>query len=189
MSWLASFILKIFGWKVEADDMSELKKAVIIMAPHTSNWDFPIGRFALYSQKISIKTMIKKESFWFPMSIFLKWVGAIPVDRSNSQKALKSVTDAFKKADEFILLIAPEGTRSLAKRWKKGFYFIAQTAEVPIALGFLDYKKKIAGLGPVIYPSGDYDEDLKKIEAFYSDKAPRFPENFNLSEMYRKSED
>lgn len=188
MSWLAGFLLKIFGWKIEADDMSELKKAVIIMAPHTSNWDFPIGRLALFTRKISIKTMIKKESFWFPMGVFLKWLGAIPVDRSNSQKTLKSVTDAFKKADEFILLIAPEGTRSLARRWKKGFYFIAQTAEVPIVLGFLDYKNKIAGMGPVFYPTGDYDEDLKKIESFYKDKKPRHPEKFNLSARHLKKE-
>jgi len=189
MSWFAGFILKIFGWKIEADDMSELKKAVIIMAPHTSNWDFPIGRLALLERKVSIKTMIKRESFWFPLGVVLRWLGAIPVDRANSQKTVKSITDQFDKAEDFILLITPEGTRKLIKRWKKGFYFIAQKANVPIILGFLDYSKKIAGLGPVIYPSGDYDEDMKKIEAFYSEKVARHPAKFYLSPMYRKQND
>jgi 1-acyl-sn-glycerol-3-phosphate acyltransferase len=188
MSWLAGFILKVFGWKVEADNMSRIKKAVIIMAPHTSYWDFPIGRLGLMSRKVSIKTMIKKESFGFPLGIFMRALGGIPVDRGNSQKTVKSITDQFAKADEFILLIAPEGTRKLNHRWKKGFYFIAQKAGVPIILGFLDYSKKIAGLGPVIFPSGDYDEDLKKIQDFYSDKVARHPEKFNLSSMYQKAE-
>lgn len=188
MSWLAGFILKVFGWKVEADNMSRIKKAVIVMAPHTSYWDFPIGRLGLLARKISIKTMIKKESFGFPLGVFLRALGGIPVDRSNSQKTVKSITDQFEKSDEFILLIAPEGTRKLNHRWKKGFYFIAQKAGVPIILGFLDYSKKIAGLGPVIFPSGDYDEDLKKIQDFYCDKVARHPENFNLSPMNRKKE-
>jgi len=188
MSWLAGFILKIFGWKVEADNMSRIKKAVIVMAPHTSYWDFPIGRLGLMERKVSIKTMIKKESFGFPLGIFMRALGGIPVDRGNSQKTVKSITDQFEKADEFILLIAPEGTRKLNNRWKKGFYFIAQKAGVPIILGFLDYSKKIAGLGPVIFPSGDYDEDLKKIQDFYRDKVARHPEKFNLSAMYQKTE-
>lgn len=186
MSWLAGFILKIFGWKIETDDMSQIKKGVIVMAPHTSYWDFPIGRLALLQRRISIKTMIKKESFYFPLGMVLKFFGGIPVDRSNSQKIVKSITDQFKKEDDFLLLIAPEGTRKLNKRWKKGFYFIAQTAGVPIILGFLDYSKKVAGLGPVIFPSGDYEEDMKKIERFYMDKVPRYPEQFNLSEVNRR---
>lgn len=189
MGWLAGFLLKVFGWKIEADDISEIKKAVIIMAPHTSNWDFPIGRFALLERRISIRTMIKKESFWFPLGVVLRWLGAIPVDRAHSPKTVKAITQQFDKNKEFILLITPEGTRKLTKRWKKGFYFIAQTANVPIILGFLDYSKKIAGLGPVIYPSGDYDEDMKKIEAFYADKVARHPEKFNLSPMYRNQQD
>ncbi|MEE4177701.1 MAG: 1-acyl-sn-glycerol-3-phosphate acyltransferase [Bacteroides sp.] len=186
MSWLAGFILKIFGWKIEADDIRQIKKGVIVMAPHTSYWDFPIGRLALLERRISIKTMIKKEMFSFPLGLVLRFFGGIPVDRSNSQKIVKSITDQFKKEEDFLLLIAPEGTRKLNKRWKKGFYFIAQTAGVPIILGFLDYSKKVAGLGPVIFPSGDYEEDLKKIEQFYMDKVALHPEQFNLSAMYHK---
>lgn len=188
MSWLAGFILKIFGWKIETDDMSQIKKAVITMAPHTSYWDFPIGRLALLNRGISVKTMIKKESFYFPLGPILRALGGIPVDRANSHRTVKSITDHFGKTDEFILLIAPEGTRKFNKRWKKGFYFIAETANVPIMLGFLDYSKKIAGLGPVIYPSGDYDEDLKKIQTFYAEKVAKIPAQFNLSPMYRQDE-
>ena len=189
MSWLAGFILKIFGWKIETDETFSIKKAVIIMAPHTSYWDFPIGRLALLARRISIKTMIKKESFYFPLGMVLRYFGGIPVDRSNSQKVVKSITDQFKQEEEFILLITHEGTRKLSKRWKKGFYFIAETAGVPIILGFLDYSKKVAGLGPVLFPSGDYEEDLRKIEQFYGDKVARYPEQFNLSAMYHKQEE
>ncbi|HSV89149.1 MAG TPA: 1-acyl-sn-glycerol-3-phosphate acyltransferase [Bacteroidales bacterium] len=185
MAWLAGFILKLFCWKVETDDITPLKKAVLVMAPHTSNWDFVIGRLALMSRRVSIKTMIKKEAFRFPLGYLLKALGGIPVDRSNSLRTVKSITSQFEKSDRLILLITPEGTRQLNKHWKKGFYFIAQAVDVPIILGFLCYKRKVAGLGPVIYPTDDYGFDLKRIESFYLDKTARYPEKFNLSPMYR----
>jgi len=186
MAWIAGFILKLFGWKVEADDIAPIKKAVLIMAPHTSNWDFVIGKLALMSRRVPIKTLIKKEAFRFPLGYVLKALGGIPVDRSNSPHTIKSITRQFEKSDHFILLITPEGTRKLTRYWKKGFYFIAQAVEVPIILGFLCYKKKIAGLGPVIFPTDDYGYDLKKIESFYLDKTARHPERFNLSPMFMK---
>jgi 1-acyl-sn-glycerol-3-phosphate acyltransferase len=189
MAWLAGFILKLFGWKVEADDITPIKKAVLVMAPHTSNWDFVIGRLALLSRKVPIKTLIKKEAFRFPLGYVLNALGCIPIDRSNSPRTIKSITKQFEKSDHFIILITPEGTRKLTRHWKKGFYFIAQAVEVPIILGFLCYKKKIAGLGPVIYPTDDYGYDLKKIETFYLDKTARYPKNFNLSPMYRPASD
>ncbi len=189
MKYLAAFILKILGWKVSLTLKDLPPKAVLIQAPHTSAWDFIYGRLALLSKDIKIKTMIKKESFYFPMGYLLKALGAFPIDRGNSQKSIKHVATLFNKKKEFVLLIAPEGTRKLNKRWKKGFYFVADKANVPILLGYLCYKRKIAGIGPAIMPTGDFEEDMKQIEPFYYDKVAKFPKNFNLSEENRRKEE
>jgi len=189
MKYLARLILKIFGWKISVNKKELPQKAVLIQAPHTSAWDFIIGRLGLYSQGVKIKTMIKKESFYFPMGLLLRAMGAFPVDRASSQKSIKYVAGLFAKKENFILLMAPEGTRKLNKRWKKGFYFVAEKASVPILLGFLCYEKKIAGIGPAIMPTGDYEEDMNKIEPFYHDKVAKYPKNFNLSEENRKKDE
>lgn len=182
MSRLAYYILKLFGWKVVSGVPEGLSKAVVVMAPHTSNWDFLIGRLSFMTQKKKVYLMIKKESFFFPLGMVLRALGGIPVDRSNSQSAVKSVTRHFEEAETLFLVITPEGTRKRVNRWKKGYYFIAMNAKVPLICGYLDYKKKEGGLGPVIYPSGDYDKDFKIIEDFYRGKHARHPEQFNLSE-------
>ncbi len=181
MRWISAFLLKLFGWKVVSGMPEGLTKAVVVMAPHTSYWDFVVGRLAFFMHGISIRLMIKKEMFFFPLGPVLKAMGGIPVDRANSQNAVKSITRHFNQADSFYLVIAPEGTRKLVKRWKRGFYFIALQAKVPVILGFLDYKKREGGLGPVIYPSGDYEKDLRQIEAFYRGLHARYPGKFNLS--------
>jgi len=181
MAWLAKWILKLFGWKIVSGVPEGIKKAVIIMAPHTSNWDFVVGRLAFASHNTKINLMIKKESFFFPLGIILKALGGIPVDRSHSQSVVKQVTDHFNRAETFYLIITPEGTRKRVTRWKKGFYFIASNASVPMIMGYLDYGKKEGGLGPVLYPSGDYEKDLAQIEAFYREKQARHPHKFNLT--------
>ncbi len=182
MSFIAKILLKLFGWRVEGKIPGGINKSVIIMAPHTSNLDFVIGWFGALALKIKPSLMIKKEAFHFPVGFFLKAMGGIPVDRSKSQNAIKYTTYLFKKRRKFHLIITPEGTRKLNRNWKRGFYFIAQKAGVPIILGFMDYREKVGGVGPVIYPSGNFEEDLKKIESFYKDKKARYPENFNLNQ-------
>lgn len=182
MSWLAGVILKLFGWNIVSGVPEGINKAVITMAPHTSNWDFLIGRLAFASQKTKVHLMIKKESFFFPLGVILRALGGIPVDRRNSQKTVLSVTQHFDNAEKFYLIITPEGTRKRVERWKKGFYFIATTAKVPIIPGYLDYKKKEGGLGPVIYPGESFEKDLEKIQEFYRGKGAKYPEQFNLSE-------
>jgi 1-acyl-sn-glycerol-3-phosphate acyltransferase len=188
MKKIAAILLRLKGWKVTQGMPEGVPKAVIIMAPHTSNWDFVIGRLGFASKGVKVKILIKKESFFFPLGILLRWLGAIPVDRGFSIKTIKQITELMNQSDEFFLLITPEGTRKLVKNWKKGFYFIAEHANVPIIMGFLDYKTKTGGMGPVLYPSGNYEEDLKKIEEFYSDKQAYYPANFNLSPQYRITE-
>ncbi|MFO8067400.1 MAG: 1-acyl-sn-glycerol-3-phosphate acyltransferase [Bacteroidales bacterium] len=182
-SRIAKFILRVLGWKVESLMSEDIKKAVVVMAPHTSYYDFIFGWLAFAAYRIKGKFMIKKEVFFFPVGPILKAMGGIPVDRSNSKKALKSVKKAFENSKSLFLVVTPEGTRRFVKNWKKGFYFIAQDADVPILLGYLDYKKKVGGIGPLINPHDDFDKILKQVQDFYRDKNARHPEKFSLSEQ------
>ena len=181
----ARLMLKLFGWKVIINMPADTKKCVVMMAPHTSNWDFLIGWFGYMSIGVDSRYLVKKEAFAFPFAGILKFIGAIPVDRKASTNIVIQVGDMFKKNDSLFITITPEGTRSLNRNWKRGFYYIAEHANVPIAFGFLDYKKKVGGIGDTLMPSGNYDADLKKIEAFYSDKTAKYPENFSLSRENR----
>lgn len=177
----ARFIIKLIGWKVVMDIPPDIKKMVVMMAPHTSNWDFLLGWLGYKSIGVDSKYLIKKEAFFFPLGIILRYLGAIPVDRKASTNIVIQVGEMFLKTDYLYITITPEGTRSLRPTWKRGFYYIAEHAKVPVGFGFLDYKRKIGGIGGILVPSGDYDADLKIIEAFYSDKHARYPEKFNLS--------
>lgn len=181
----AKLILKLFGWKVVYNVPPGTKKIVVLMAPHTSNWDFLIGWFGYMSLGVDSRYLMKKEAFVFPLNLILTAMGALPVDRKASTNIVMQVGEMFKHADKMLLTVTPEGTRSLNRNWKRGFYYIAELAQVPIALGFLDYKQKVGGIGDTIFPTGDYDADFKKIESFYYDKTPKFPEKFNLSPQYR----
>jgi 1-acyl-sn-glycerol-3-phosphate acyltransferase len=183
---ISRFIMKAIGWKVVNNLPPDVKKCVVMMAPHTSNWDFFIGWLGYSTLGIHSKYLVKKEAFVFPLGSILKAMGGIPVNRKSSTNIVLQVGEMFGKTDNLIITITPEGTRSLTRNWKRGYYYIAEHAGVPIALGFLDYKNKIGGMGKVIYPSGNYEADLKEIESFYADKQARHPEKFSLSPQYRK---
>lgn len=182
---LSKAILKLFGWKIVSNFQGEMKRSVLVIAPHTSNWDFIIGRLVFNVLNLKVKFLIKKEAFGFPLGYFLKKWGGIPVDRYAKNNLVDQVAGKFDNQSELIITITPEGTRSYVKQWKKGFYYIAHKAKVPIVLGFLDYKKKEAGLGPVFYTSGDYEKDIKIIADFYKDKVAKHPEKYNASAMLK----
>ena len=175
MKFLAKLTFKILGWKQIGNIPPHIKKCVIIGAPHTSNWDLFYGRLGLYLAGVKLKFLIKKELFFFPLGTLLKALGGIPVDRSKKSNMVEYVVSLFDKYMEFKMAIAPEGTRKFAKEWKKGFYYVAQNALVPIILGYLDYKKKIAGIGPVFNPTGDVDKDIEEIKNFYRTTTPKYP--------------
>jgi 1-acyl-sn-glycerol-3-phosphate acyltransferase len=182
MRHLSRFILKLFGWKAVLKLAQPIGNCIFIVAPHTSFWDFPIGRFSASAYKLNVKFMIKKEYFRFPIKHFLLWIGGIPVDREHGSNVAKHVVDIFKDSKDLCLIITPEGTRKFTKHWKRGYYFIATAAEIPIVLCYVDYKEKVCCVSDVkIYPSGNYEEDFKIIEQFYKGRVAKFPENFNLS--------
>lgn len=179
---LARLVLRIAGWKITGNMPDNVRKCVVIMAPHTSNIDLFYGWLGYLSLGLQSHFLIKKEAFGRFSGPVLKAMGGIPVDRSRSSNVVLQITEEFHKSEQLILTITPEGTRKLNRNWKRGFYFIAHSAQVPIVMGFLDYKRKEGGLGPAFYPGGDYEADFEKIRAFYKDKHARHPEKFNLTE-------
>jgi len=181
MQKLATFVLKIIGWKISGEIPKDVKKAVLIQAPHTSLWDFVIGRIVFWYYGYPIKLLIKKEAFKFPFGGFMKALGGIPVNRKKNERMVDAVARMMAEHERIILVITPEGTRTRVDNWKRGFYYIALKAKVPIALGWIDYPDKRGGIGPLIYPSGDFDKDFKEIEDFYRGFRGRNPEWFNLS--------
>lgn len=180
--WFGATTLKILGWKIVGEIPADVKKCVIAVAPHTCIADFILGRLAYFALDLPVKFLIKKEFFDNPiLRPLLIRMGGIPVDRSRNNNTVNEVASLFKKHDTLNIVITPEGTRKLVRQWKKGFYFIAEKAHVPIVLGFLDFKKKELGFGSLLYPSGNYDDDWKIMEKFYRGLTAKHPERYNLS--------
>ncbi|MDR3482219.1 MAG: 1-acyl-sn-glycerol-3-phosphate acyltransferase [Burkholderiaceae bacterium] len=166
---LAKRILKLKGWKIEGSLPSSGFKSVLIAAPHTSNWDLPYTLMVAFALKLNVYWMGKEQIFRPPLRGLMRWLGGIPVCRDKSTNLVASAAAAIKAASGPLqLVISPEGTRSKSRDWKTGFYYIALGAQVPIVLAYLDYEKKIGGLGPVFDPTGDIAADIAAIKAFYS---------------------
>ncbi|WP_164118213.1 lysophospholipid acyltransferase family protein [Sphingorhabdus sp. Alg239-R122] len=157
-------------------EIPEPRRFVIVAAPHTSNWDFLYFIGLTGALGIHSHFMAKSSLFKWPFRNFLLQMGGIPVKRKSSHNYVQQMIDEFGRRDEFILTIAPEGTRSNVKQWRTGFYHIAHGAGVPIVVGMMDYGKKTGGLGAVVMPTGDYEADMKKIGAFYNSVTPRHPD-------------
>lgn len=172
--WFASFCLFIMGWKIKGK-MPDIKKFVLIAAPHSSNWDFVFFLLVIFKFKISIHWMGKHTLFKWPFKWILKQLGGISVYRSKKGNVVNALTLLFNRSKEMIITIAPSGTRKKVTEWKTGFYHIASQSKVPIVLGFIDYNRKIAGIGPVFNPSGDIDADMKTIRSFYTPFSGRYP--------------
>lgn len=181
MKKISYLILKIAGWNIVGTVPEDIPKCVVAVAPHTSMWDFIIGRLAFWHMDLKAYFLIKKEIFFWPLGPIVKWLGGIPVDRKKKGNLVEQVANLFDEYDSLYISITPEGTRSLVKEWKKGYYYIALKANVPIALGILDYKKKTAGIVKMIHPTGNFDEDSIVVKSVYKGAGARHPEKFNLS--------
>lgn len=178
-SFLGKLILKILGWKSDYPKEFQVDKFVIIAAPHTSNWDLVYALSVFWKYKIPVKYFIK-DSFTKGLHGYLfKAMGAIGVDRKKTGNLVLHAASTIKKMEKIALMVPAEGTRSKVKKWKTGFYHIAKKANVPVALGYLDYKNKIAGVGDLINLTADFEKDMKKIEDFYKDINGKYPEKYN----------
>ena len=183
MHWIARLVkgslvafFKHEGWAIEGAAPTDTRKFVIIAAPHTSNWDFVYFLGATDALNLNLSFMGKASLFRWPFERLMRDLGGVPVDRSRSGDTVQAMADEFARRDEFMLTIAPEGTRGKAGQWKTGFYNIALKAGVPIVPGKMDYRRKVVALGQSIMPSGDYEQDMAKLAAFYRDCTPRHPE-------------
>ncbi len=173
--------LKLAGWKVEGALPPEAHKAVLIAAPHTSNWDLPYTLMVSFVLRMDVYWLGKQSIFKPPFSNIMQWLGGIPVNREQSTNLVAASAQALVKANGKVqLIIPPEGTRSKTTYWKTGFYYIALGAKVPIVMAYMDYPQKRAGLGPLFYPSGDIDKDMVEIKAFYAQFKGKNAHQFDL---------
>jgi 1-acyl-sn-glycerol-3-phosphate acyltransferase len=173
--WIGRLWLWSFGWKIHGQALT-YRKFVVIAAPHTSNWDFPLMLATAYALRVRVSWFGKHTLFDPPWGWFMRRLGGIPVDRRASQSLVVQMAEKFRRSDELVLGISPEGTRSKVEIWKSGFYHIATESGVPIGLGYLDYGKKLCGLGLFVTPSGDVKGDMNKIREFYRSVRGKHPE-------------
>lgn len=162
------------GWRA-VGEVPAPRKFVLIAAPHTSNWDFPNMLGLTHDLGLDIHFMGKDSLFRWPLGGFMRDVGGIPVDRSSRHDMVQQMAAEFARREEFVLVIAPEGTRGAVARWRTGFYRIAEAAQVPIVCGFADYERRIGGLGPMFHPTGNYEADMEPVLAFYRGVKGRHP--------------
>jgi 1-acyl-sn-glycerol-3-phosphate acyltransferase len=176
---LNKYLLKLAGWKIKLE-VPPIAKCVIAVAPHTSNWDFIIGKMICSAAGYKVSFLMKKEWFFFPMNYILKAMGGIPVDRKRKTQMTDQMIRFFRHRNRLQLAITPEATRKRNPNWKKGFYYIALGAKVPIALAYLDYKNKSAGIPFYFYPTGNEVNDMSDIKAFYSQFTGKNPADFGI---------
>lgn len=187
---LCIWIFELSGWKASRDVPPAIKKCIIIGAPHTSNRDFwyCLATFKMY--RLRIRFTIKKEWMRFPFNLLMRPLGGIGIDRSargpNNERPgfTEAMTELFNKNEELIIVVTPEGTRGRNDKWKTGFYHIAKAANVPICMGYVDYKNKVTGVCKPFYPT-DYEKDMKMIMDFYKTITPKFPENFAVDREFQ----
>lgn len=174
---LSKFIFtKILGWKLIGDFPKDLKKYVIIGAPHTSWMDFPIGILVKYALRVDVKFIGKKELFKPPFGFIFRWLGGTPVDRSKSTNLVDATVEQFKKQDNFIIALSPEGTREKVEKWKTGFYYIAKGANVPVVMFTLDFGNRQVAISKPYYTTTNKQEDFKYFYNFYKGVKGKKPE-------------
>jgi 1-acyl-sn-glycerol-3-phosphate acyltransferase len=175
---LCRWIYRQIGWGYGPLEGVEIPKCVICVAPHTSNWDFIVGKIFYTSIGCNARFLIKKEWFAFPLNLIFGPLGGVPVDRSKAATLTEQMVKEFSARETFQVAITPEGTRKPVKEWKRGFYYIAQAANVPILLIYMDYAKKEMGVCGVFHPTGDVRSDIAAIRTHYRGFGGRHRENF-----------
>lgn len=177
--WL---LYKQLGWSIDVTQ-EHPSKYIICLAPHTSNWDFLIGQLYNGAEGLKSNFLMKKEWFFWPLGPIFRSLGGIPVFRSKKTSMTDNLAEAARKAERFMLCITPEGTRSPNPEWKRGFYYIAQKAGIPILLYGVDYEQKLIRCTKTIVPNGDIDTQMRDIKLYFKDFKGKKPENFTIGEL------
>ena len=173
---IARLLLKLGGWTTVGGQLT-IPKAVVIAAPHTSNWDAYWAIVYIVATGNDFRLFAKQSLFWFPLGAVLRRFGCVPLDRSKATSVVRQAIEMFEKNDRFHLALAPEGTRGRATGWKSGFYRIAKGANVPVMLGMMDYQSRRLGIGGRLDLSDDIEADRKALEDYYADIQGYHPEN------------
>lgn len=160
-------LLRLTGWSIDPE-IPDLPKFVVIAAPHSSNWDFIVGIGLVFALRLDIHFIGKAELFRGPLGPLMRWLGGLPVDRSQPQGVVEQTIALFAAHEKLIVAVAPEGTRKPVTRWKSGFYRIALGAGVPIVPGYFDNRRRVVGLGPPFLPTGDAEADIATLRGFYA---------------------
>ena len=179
LNFFSKSILKLSGWQLNVN-LPEEKKFILIGAPHTSNWDFPLAMLVFWTLDLKIYWVGKIQMFRGPLKIFFTALGGIPVDRNSSHGFINQIAEKFNQTEEMVLTISPEGTRSKTKYWKSGFYYIALAAKVPICMGYIDYKTQKLGFEKLLYPTGNIEADMGIIADFYNNIQGKLSQNQGL---------
>lgn len=173
----SKLMFKLMGWEIEGNAPQDIPKYILVIAPHTSNWDFIIGVLARSIVKWgNVKYLAKKELFVFPFGVFFRAMGGYPVNRTKHTRLVDNVVQLFNKKEKFAIAITPEGTRKKVDRLKTGFYYIASKANIPMILVGFDYLKKKVIISEPLHATGDQDEDLEKLLTFFRSITGKVPE-------------
>lgn len=177
-----TILYKKMGWTTNIT-VDHPEKYILCLAPHTSNWDFLIGLLFSRAENMKINFLMKKEWFFWPLGVWFRHLGGIPVNRGKHTSMTDAMAETARREPNFRLCITPEGTRSLNTEWKKGFYFIAYKAEIPILLYAVDFNKRLIECTKVLVPSGDVEADMKIIKSYYKDYKGKNPALFSVGEI------
>ncbi|MDP1532567.1 MAG: lysophospholipid acyltransferase family protein [Rubrivivax sp.] len=166
---LSVAFLRLSGWRLEGSLPPDQPKCVLIAAPHTSNWDLPYTLMVAFALRLNIYWMGKQQIFRWPFGPLMRWLGGIAVNREEAGNLVAASARAIRAADGPLqLVVPPEGTRAKTRQWRTGFYYIALQAQVPIVMAYMDYPRKLSGLGPLFTPTGDIEADMRAIKAYYA---------------------
>jgi 1-acyl-sn-glycerol-3-phosphate acyltransferase len=182
LRWVGLLILRSGGWRLDVR-LPDVPKMVLIAAPHTSNWDFVFGMAAVLTLGIDLHWYAKHTLFRTALGPLFRWLGGLPVDRTAPGGLVRQTARVFEERSQLIVALAPEGTRSRRTQWKRGFYFMAQTAGVPVVAAYIDYARRQIGIGAVFTPSGDWNRDMKPVFEMYRGARARRPELFAVEEL------
>ena len=175
LSWL---VLKLCGWKV-VNVAPATCSYLIIAAPHTSNWDFPLGIAIAFHLRLKVYFIAKHTLFNGFAGPIMRWLGGVPLNRGASTNFVDASVEIYANSENLIFAIAPEGTRSSVGRWKTGFYHMAKGANVPLALAYFDFSKRVGGIGKMLNTTENIDADMQAIADFYEPIMGKYPNNFN----------
>lgn len=175
---ISQWILKIAGWRLDIT-VPDYPKSIICVAPHTSNWDFILGKLAYCAIGRKASFLMKEQWFFFPLGLVFKAMGGIPVPRKRGSALTDEIVRLMKKSDKLTIAITPEGTRSRTDKWRRGFLFIARDANIPILLGVIDYGEKLIKIRDTFRTTGDIDSDMQEIKNYYRNAVALHPEKFS----------